>query len=262
MDFSLFHVDAFTDTLFKGNPACVVPLENWLEDAVLLSIAKENAAPETAFFVKNKGQIHLRWFTPDLEMDLCGHATLATAHVLKRHLGYDEEVISFNTLSGIVSVSVIDELYYLDFPSRMPEKTQLPINLEKALSLKPKFVLKSRDYVLVYDHWDDIKNIQIERNYFDELDLGTGGVIVTAPGENVDFVSRFFTPRATLLEDPVTGSAHCSLIPYWASVLSKQKMTAHQISDRGGRLYCENRIDRVWIGGKACTFLKGKFQIK
>ncbi|MDG1191558.1 MAG: PhzF family phenazine biosynthesis protein [Flavobacteriaceae bacterium] len=262
MDYSLFHVDAFTDTLFRGNPACVVPLENWLEDAVLLSIAKENAVPETAFFEQNEDQIHLRWFTPDLEMDLCGHATLATAHVLKKHLGYDKKVISFTTMSGIVSVSLSDELYYLDFPSRMPLETHLPKTLEKALNAKPKSVLKARDYVLVYDREEEIQNIQIKRTYFDELDLGTGGVIVTAPGENVDFVSRFFTPRATLLEDPVTGSAHCSLIPYWASVFSKQEMTAQQISERGGQLFCKNQGDRVLIGGKARTFSKGTFQVR
>ena len=262
MDYSLFHVDAFTDTLFRGNPACVVPLENWLEDAVLLSIAKENAVPETAFFVQNEDQIHLRWFTPDLEMDLCGHATLATAHVIKKHLHYQGEILNFKTLSGDVKVSISNQKYFLDFPSRMPVDTSLPNNLKEALNLIPNRVLKSRDYVLVYENEAAVRNIQIKRNLFDTLDLGTGGVVVTSQGEKVDFVSRFFTPRATLLEDPVTGSAHCSLIPYWASKLNKERLSAQQLSERGGTLICENLGDRVLIGGEARTFLEGTFKIK
>ena len=261
MDYTIYQVDAFTDTLFKGNPACVVPLEKWLDDSILLNIAKENAVPETAFFVKNDKNIHLRWFTPDIEMDLCGHATLATAHVIKRHLNYPNNLLSFRTLSGEVKVEVSKNKYFLDFPSRIPSKSNLPLNLKQSLNIKPKEVLKSRDFVLVYNKEEDIRNIIIDRNTFDKIDLGTGGVIVTAAGEKVDFVSRFFTPRATLLEDPVTGSAHCSLIPFWSSFLKKKKMEALQLSKRGGKLYCENKNDRVLIGGNARTFFKGKFQI-
>ena len=261
MDYAIYQVDAFTSKLFQGNPACVVPLDKWLNDSILLDIAKENSVPETAFFVQNKDSIHLRWFTPDLEMDLCGHATLATAHVLKKHLHNSDKTLSFNTLSGKVNVSVYKDHYFLDFPSRMPQLTELPQNLAKSLNLKPIEVLKSRDFVLIYDKEKEVRNVQIERNIFDSLNLGTGGVIVTAPGDKVDFVSRFFTPRATLLEDPVTGSAHCSLIPYWASILKKQKMKALQLSERGGQLFCENLDNRVLIGGKARTFLKGTFQI-
>ena len=257
MDYSLFHVDAFTDTLFRGNPACVVPLENWLEDAVLLSIAKENAVPETAFFVQNEDQIHLRWFTPDLEMDLCGHATLATAHVLKKHLGYGKKVISFTTMSGIVSVSLSDELYYLDFPSRMPLESHLPKTLEKALNAKPKSVLKARDYLLVYENQKQIEDIVINREVFDQININPGGVIVTARGENCDFVSRFFTPQATILEDPVTGSAHCTLTPYWSEILNKKRMNAQQISERKGELFCELKKDRVEISGNATTYFEG-----
>ena len=261
MDYIIYQVDAFTDKLFSGNPACVVPLKKWLDDYILLNIAKENAVPETAFFVKNDKNIHLRWFTPDIEMDLCGHATLATAHVIKKHLNDPNNILNFKTLSGEVNVEISKDIYFLDFPSRIPVETDLPINLEQSVNIKPKEVLKSRDFVLVYNKEEDIRNIIIDRNSFDKIDLGTGGVIVTAPGENVDFVSRFFTPRATLLEDPVTGSAHCSLIPFWSSFFKKNKMKALQLSKRGGKLYCENKSDRVLIGGNARTFLKGKFQI-
>ena len=159
-------------------------------------------------------------------------------------------------------MSIYKDYYFLDFPSRMPQLADLPQNLENALNLNPKTVLKSRDYVLVFESEQEVRNIKIERGFFDALDLGTGGVIITAPGDKVDFVSRFFTPRATLLEDPVTGSAHCSLIPYWASLLKKQKMEALQLSNRGGQLLCENKGDRVLIGGKARTFLKGSFKIR
>jgi predicted PhzF superfamily epimerase YddE/YHI9 len=195
-------------------------------------------------------------------MDLCGHATLATAHVIKKHLHYQGEILNFKTLSGDVKVSISNDKYFLDFPSRMPIDNSLPNNLKEALNLIPNRVLKSRDYVLVYENEAAIRNIQIKRNLFDTLDLGTGGVVVTSQGEKVDFVSRFFTPRATLLEDPVTGSAHCSLIPYWASKLNKERLSAQQLSERGGTLICENLGDRVLIGGEARTFLEGAFKIK
>ena len=261
MEHSLYQVDAFTDTLFCGNPACVVPLKDWLEDAVLLKIAKENAVSETAFFVQDNEEFHLRWFTPDLEMDLCGHATLATAHVLKTHLHFTKGVINFKTISGKVQVVLENDYYVLNFPSRAPLAASLPPLLEQATNIAPKSVFRARDYILVYENESAIKNIEIERNLFDQLRLGTGGVVFTAPGAKVDFVSRFFTPNATLLEDPVTGSAHCSLIPFWASVLNKQKMNAVQLSQRQGFLLCENKKDRVLIGGKAKTYLKGSFQI-
>ena len=262
MELTVYQINAFSNQLKGGNPACVIPLETWLPAETMLAIAKRNALPETAFFIKNENTIQLRWFTPDIEMDLCGHATLATAHVIKKHLQNQNDILSFKTLSGIVKVSVSNNTYFLDFPSRMPLVSTMPENLKESLNILPKAVLKSRDYVLVYDKETDIKNIRIKRNVFDNLNLDTGGVIVTSPGVNVDFVSRFFTPRATLLEDPVTGSAHCSLIPYWASELNKQKLSAQQLSDRGGSLICENQKERVLIGGEARTFLKGSFQIK
>ncbi|MFA5555147.1 MAG: PhzF family phenazine biosynthesis protein [Phycisphaerae bacterium] len=257
MKLELYQIDAFTDKIFGGNPACVVPLMEWLPDDILLKIAKENAVPETAFFVDKGDKIHLRWFTPDIEMDLCGHATLATAHCLKSILNYPNDKIIFETLSGDLTVSIENGIYYLDFPSRMPVPTELPAIIKKSLNIQPKEVYKSRDYLLVYDREQDVANIKIDRQLFDQINISPGGVIVTAKGDKSDFVSRFFTPQASILEDPVTGSAHCSLIPYWSSKLGKQELSAIQISDRRGELQCRNSGDRVIIGGKAKTYSIG-----
>jgi PhzF family phenazine biosynthesis protein len=259
--YNIYQIDAFTDTIFGGNPACVVPLENWLPDDILLKITKENAVAETAFFIDKGEKIHLRWFTPEIEMDLCGHATLATAHCLKTILNYKKDKIIFETISGDLTVTLEDDFYNLDFPSRMPIESSLPENISKALNIQPKKVLKSRDYVLLYDSEEDIKNIAINRQFFDEINLDPGEVIVTAKGLNCDFVSRFFTPQAAILEDPVTGSAHCSLIPFWANLLNKNELTALQISERIGKLNCINKEDRVLISGQARTYSIGNFWI-
>ena len=257
MKLELYQIDAFTDKTFGGNPACVVPLTHWLADDILLKITKENAVAETAFFVDKGDKIHLRWFTPDIEMDLCGHATLATAHCLKSILKYPKDKIIFETLSGDLTVLVEDDLYHLDFPSRMPVVSQLPETISKALNIPPKEVYKARDYLLLYDTQKEIEEIKINRHMFDKINLNPGGVIVTAKGENCDFVSRFFTPQASILEDPVTGSAHCSLTPFWSSRLKKNQLYALQISDRGGTLQCQNKKDRVLISGKAKTYSIG-----
>lgn len=257
MKLELYQIDAFTSKVFGGNPACVVPLTEWLPDDMLLKIAKENAVPETAYFVDKGHKIHLRWFTPDIEMDLCGHATLATAHCLKSILNYPHNKIHFETASGDLTVRIEDGLYYLDFPSRMPVAAELPRIIKQSLSIQPKEVYKSRDYLLVYDKEQDIANIKIDRQLFDQINLSPGGVIVTAKGDASDFVSRFFTPQASILEDPVTGSAHCSLIPFWANRLGKEELYAKQISDRMGELHCRNNDDRVIIGGKAKTYSIG-----
>lgn len=261
MQYSLYQIDAFTDTLFKGNPACVIPLTHWLDEKLLLKIAQENAVPETAFFVQTQRGIELRWFTPDLEMDLCGHATLASAHVLKKHLHYPGSELSFDTKSGQLKVMIQKDRYYLDFPTRKPHPAELPTTLQNALSIKPLQCLKSRDYVLVYESEAEIRSIQIDRTFFDKLNLGTGGVVITAPGTQVDFVSRYFTPQASILEDPVTGSAHCSLIPFWAEELKKDSMLALQLSERGGQLLCESKGERVLIGGHAITYFQGECTI-
>ena len=253
MKLELYQIDAFTDKLFGGNPACVVPLTDWLPDDILLKVAKENAVAETAFFINKSDKIHLRWFTPEIEMDLCGHATLATAHCLK----YPKDKIIFETLSGDLIVLVENDLYHLNFPSRVPITSELPEIIKKSLNIKPKEVYKSRDYLLVYDTKKEIENIKIDRQIFDKINLDPGGVIVTAKGENCDFVSRFFTPQASILEDPVTGSAHCTLIPFWSSRLGKDQLNALQISDRIGKLQCQNKNDRVIISGKAKTYSIG-----
>lgn len=262
MNFNLYQIDAFTNSIFGGNPACVVPLTEWLSDKTLLQIAKENAVAETAFFINKGDHIQLRWFTPEIEMDLCGHATLATAHCLKTILNHPSNKIVFKTLSGELFVSTENGFYSLDFPSRMPEVSELPLNIEKSLNMLPKEVYKSRDYVLVYDSEEEVKNIQINRNDFDQINIDPGGVIVTSQGKNDDFVSRFFTPQASILEDPVTGSAHCSLIPFWAKRLQKNKLSAKQLSERGGVLNCLNKKDRVIISGQARTYSIGSFWIE
>lgn len=261
MKLELYQIDAFTNQIFGGNPACVVPLQEWLPDAVLLQIAKENAVAETAFFIPKDNQFQLRWFTPDIEMDLCGHATLATAHALKTILNHKENSIVFETLSGDLTVTIEGEFYTLDFPSRMPIPAELPQIISQSLSIQPKEVLKSRDYVLVFESEEDIKNIHINRSIIDQINLDPGGLIITAKGTNSDFVSRFFTPQSTHFEDPVTGSAHCSLIPYWAKELNKTNLEAFQLSDRVGHLYCEFHGKRVKISGQAKTYSVGHFWI-
>jgi len=253
----LYQVDAFTDRLFGGNPACVVPLTDWLPDDLLLSIAKENAVAETAFFTGSGDTFHIRWFTPEFEMDLCGHATLAAAHCLKTILYVAGEKFVFKSASGNLVVTVNNELYTLDFPSRKPAAAVLPRIIQESLNIQPVSVLLSRDYVLVYEDEAAIRKIRINRPVFDQVNLDPGGVVVTARGDTVDFVSRFFTPQASILEDPVTGSAHCSLVPYWATQLQKDELTALQISERVGKLYCVNKGDRVLISGHARTYSVG-----
>jgi PhzF family phenazine biosynthesis protein len=257
MKLPIFQIDAFTEKVFIGNPACVVPLENWLEDNILLKIAQENAVAETAFFVRKGKNYHLRWFTPDIEMDLCGHATLASAHCILSELKLESEKVIFETVSGELEVSIKNESYLMDLPRRDPISATLPNEIKNALNIQPKKILKARDYMLVYENQKEIEDIVIDREVFDQININPGGVIVTAKGNNCDFVSRFFTPQATILEDPVTGSAHCTLTPYWSKILKKTKMNAKQISKRKGELICELKKNRVKISGKAKTYLKG-----
>lgn len=259
MILDIFHIDSFTDTLFQGNPACVISLDSWLSDDILLKIAQENAVAETAFIIKNRDLFDLRWFTPDLEMDLCGHATLAAAHAIQTILNFSESKMLFNTLSGLLTVDVLEDKYILNFPSRPPKEATLPDEIKRSLNIQPAQVLKAeRDYVLVYNSESEIKDIVIYKNQFDKINLGQGGVSVTSSGDDCDFVSRFFTPQATILEDPVTGSAHCSLVPYWSKRLSKKELVARQISARPGTLFCTDSGDRTLIGGKAVTYSTGK----
>jgi predicted PhzF superfamily epimerase YddE/YHI9 len=192
-------------------------------------------------------------------MDLCGHATLAAAHCLTTILDYQKGEIVFETLSGDLIVKVENGYYKMDFPSRMPITDNLPTTITKSLNIQPKEILKARDYVLVYENETEIRNIKIDRQLLDQINLDPGGVIVTAVGDNCDFVSRFFTPQASILEDPVTGSAHCSLIPFWAKRLNKKELYAQQVSERLGKLHCEDKGDRVIMSGQAKTYSIGEF---
>jgi PhzF family phenazine biosynthesis protein len=256
------HINAFTDTLINGNPAIVIKLEHWLNDDKLLNITKENTVDATAFFVEKEDHFQLRWFTPDLELDLCGHATLATAHALKDVFGYTKNEIMFRTKSGNLFVYVKENMYTMDFPERNPKVVKLPDFISKALSKQPFETLKSRDYILVYDREEDVKNIEIDKDIFDTSNIDPGGVVITSKGDSSDFVSRFFIPQATIFEDPVTGSAHASLIPYWSKKLNKKEMFAKQLSKRGGELFCAKLEGRVLISGRAKTYSTGILNIK
>ncbi len=261
MKLQIFQADAFTDQLFGGNPAAVVPLKEWLPAPQMQKIAIENNLAETAFFIPQGEDFELRWFTPEIEIDLCGHATLATAHILFTELGYDKDVIHFHSSkAGTLSVTRKDNLYTLDFPSRPATSCSIPEGLLNAIGGKtPTEVLSSRDIMLVYDNEADI--LALKPNFADLAQLDLMGVIATAKGNHCDFVSRFFIPSAGINEDPVTGSAHCNLIPYWAEKLGKNKLHAFQVSERRGELWCELNGNRVFITGKAITYLKGEIFI-
>ncbi|MEY3299257.1 MAG: hypothetical protein RLZZ597_2517 [Cyanobacteriota bacterium] len=261
MKLPIFQVDAFADDVFSGNPAAVCPLGTWLSDSVMQQIALENAVAETAFFVQTDQGFEIRWFTPEIEIDLCGHATLATAHVIARHLGYSRPSIHFKSKSGELIVTIDRELLSLNFPARKPQPSNAPKEILDAIRHKPIEILKSRDYVLVFEDEDMIRDLRPNQHTLDQINLDPGGVVVTAKGKEFDFVSRFFTPQASIFEDPVTGSAHCSLIPYWSEKLGKDSMIAYQLSSRGGKLFCKNLGERVLIAGKAVTYLKGQITI-
>jgi PhzF family phenazine biosynthesis protein len=259
MKIPLYHVDAFTKKVFGGNPAAVCPLENWLDNKTLQSIAAENYLSETSFFVRSGTAYELRWFTPVSEIDLCGHGTLAAAHVLVNHLGYKDSDISFSSKSGPLDVSIKEALITLNFPSRKPIKIETPSLLVKGLGAEPTEVLKSRDYYAVFENPQDILNLK--PNFEILMKFDCLGICVTAKGNNCDFVSRFFAPKIGIQEDPVTGSTHSSLIPYWAEKLNKDSLYAIQLSKRQGELFCKNLTNRVLIGGYAVTYAVGKIEI-
>lgn len=276
MQLQLFQVDAFSSSVFGGNPAAVVPLEAWLPDGTLQAIAVENNLSETAFFVPpGSGQqaldtgsgdaadYDLRWFTPAMEVDLCGHATLASAHVLMSHLGFERATVRFSTQSGMVSVDRRDGLLELDFPARPGDPMGGNGEVAAALGAEPDEVLLARDLMAVYPDEADIRDMAPD--FARVRTLEALGVMATAPGyaADVDFVCRFFAPRAGIDEDPVTGSAYCTLIPYWAGRLGKTELRALQLSARGGELFCRHEpgSDRVHIGGNAVTYLIGTITI-
>ncbi len=261
MQIPIFQVDAFTDKIFGGNPAAVCPLENWLPDDVMQKIAMENSVAETAFFIPLNDGFEIRWFTPEIEMDLCGHATLATAHIIARHMNSQMSSLKFYSKSGVLTVKVENELLTLDFPSRKPYPSDVPQIILDAFQVKPVEVLKSRDYVLVYKTEEIIRSMEPDQGILNQINLDPGGIVVTAKGDEVDFVSRFFTPQASIFEDPVTGSAHCSLIPYWSQKLNKMSMSALQLSHRIGKLQCKDLGERILISGNAITYLEGRITI-
>jgi PhzF family phenazine biosynthesis protein len=260
MKLPLYQIDAFTDRVFAGNPAAVVPLESWLPDATLQAIAAENNLAETAFFVSEGEDWRLRWFTPTVEVDLCGHATLASAHLIFERLKPGATNIRFQTRSGLLEVGKKGDVLALDFPTRMPAKvddTALAAGVARALGAAPDEVWKARDVMAVYKRAADVAALKPDFAAVARLDAWA--VLATAPGDTpgVDFVSRFFAPSHGIPEDPVTGSAHCELIPFWAKRLGKAKLSARQISARGGVLECEHRGERVTIAGKAVLYLEG-----
>ena len=261
MKLTIYQVDAFAEKVFTGNPAAIIPLEHWIDDELMQSIAMENNLSETAFFVKTDGGFHIRWFTPDYEIDLCGHATLASAYVIKNFIEPHLSEIVFSTdKAGTLRVTASDGVYTLDLPSRVPEAAETPELLLKSLGVSTVVeVLKSRDYFVVLPDETAVRNIEPDFILMKELD--TIGVIVTAKGKAADVVSRCFYPGLGIQEDPVTGSAHCNIIPYWSAKLNKQKLVCHQLSARGGVLDCEWKGDRVLMGGKCVLYLTGSIDI-
>lgn len=258
-ELTLYQVDAFASEVFSGNPAAVCPLQAWFSDEVLQSIAEENNLAETAFFVPKDDGFHIRWFTPESEINLCGHATLASAFILFEKLNWREEVVTFESKSGRLSVRLSDDVLMLDFPSQPGTLCEPPRALVNGLGCEPSEVLAFEDYMAVFEREEDIVNISPNLDALTQLDLRR--VIATAKGRDVDFVSRFFAPKVGINEDPVTGSAHCMLTPYWAEKLDKAQLKARQLSKRTGELGCELKGERVFISGKAVLYLEGKIWI-
>jgi PhzF family phenazine biosynthesis protein len=257
-----FVVDAFADELFKGNQAGVCILDKWLDNNTLQNIAAENNLAETAFVLKTNNGYELRWFTPETEIDLCGHATLATAFVLMHFVEKNNDVISFSTQSGILTVVKKDNLLEMDFPSRIPKKIEINPVAQESINVPIKEAFISRDMLLLLEKEEQIKDLEINIEKIKTI-KECFAFIITAPSSHkeYDFVSRFFAPNAGINEDPVTGSSHSTLIPFWAKRLNKNKLIAKQLSKRGGTLYCENSVSRVKISGKAKLYLEGEIKI-
>jgi PhzF family phenazine biosynthesis protein len=261
MKIPLYQVDAFTSTLFTGNPAAVCLLDDWLEDRVLQAMAAENNLSETAFLVPNQKGFDLRWFTPVTEVALCGHATLASAYVLFNARHWTAETVRFQTrMSGELSVSNRGDLLEMDFPARPPSPRTAPPGLLEALAVIPEEVYGSaEDLMVVLENEEAVKKVRPDFSALKQVDCR--GTIITARGDRSDFVSRFFAPRVGVLEDPVTGSAHCVLTPYWAGILGKTELHALQVSLRGGELFCTLAGDRIKISGRAVLYLEGEITI-
>ncbi len=255
----IFQVDAFTEILFGGNPAAVCPLQKWPADEMMQKIALENNLSETAFFLEEEEGFYIRWFTPKAEVNLCGHATLASAHVLFNHLNYTKEAIHFQSKSGLLTVKREGRLLVLNFPADPCTEVEVPEALRAAFNTRPEQSFKGKtDYLLLFENQEQIE--QLRPDFPNILKAGVRGVIATAPGNEVDFVSRFFAPAVGVNEDPVTGSAHTTLTPFWAQRLNKNNLTARQLSARQGFLKCTYLKNRVEIGGQAVTYLTGEIE--
>jgi PhzF family phenazine biosynthesis protein len=259
MEVSLYQIDAFTGSVFHGNPAAVCPLEGWLDDSLMQAIAQENNLSETAFFVKEGPEYRIRWFTPVAEVDLCGHATLASGFVIFNYLDPTISEVTFRSRSGPLRVARKEELLSMDFPSQPPRSCSPPRALLDGLGGEPLEALCSEDYFVVLASEGDVRGLNPDMGILKRLDLR--GVIVTAPGDEADFVSRFFAPALGIDEDPVTGSAHCALIPYWSRRLGRNDLHAYQVSRRGGELFCSEHDDRVVISGRAVRYMEGRITI-
>jgi PhzF family phenazine biosynthesis protein len=259
MELTCYSLDAFTDRVFRGNPAAVCPLDAWLDDATMQHIAAENNASETAFFVRDGDGYHIRWFTPAVEVELCGHATLASAYVIFNYLEPEQEHLRFRALAGELRVARDGDMISLDFPSRPPERVDTDPEIVAALGADPTEMWKARDHVAVFPNEAAVCALKPDFPRLGRVDMWA--LIATAPGDRCDFVSRFFAPGKGLDEDPVTGSAHCELIPFWAERLGKKVLHARQVSHRGGDLYCELRGDRVKIAGRVALYSKSTLYI-
>lgn len=257
----LYQVDAFTDKLFSGNPAAVVPLKNWMDKELMQKIASENNLAETAFYVKTSDGFQIRWFTPEIEVDLCGHATLASAFVIFNCEGFEANEIPFySPRSGKLTVNKNGDWLDLTFPADKFKEVNLTKELESCFDKKPKTAFKGKtDYMLVFENEEDIRNM--EPNIDAILKIDARGIIITAKGDSVDFVSRFFGPKVGVREDPVTGSAHTTLIPYWSKKLGKEELVAEQLSKRKGYLRCKNLDGKVVISGQGQLYLKGEISV-
>jgi PhzF family phenazine biosynthesis protein len=264
MKLTVYQIDAFTDKLFGGNPAAVIPLEQWIDDGLMQQLALENNLSETVFFVPSANpaaDFDIRWFTPAVEINLCGHATLASAYVLFNMVGFKKQELRFSSKSGVLTIKKTDDLFTMDFPSWKPERLNDydAVLMEILGNVEIVGVYKYRDILIELEDEVAVKNCQpdftLMKKYFDKM-------IITAPGKKVDFVSRFFAPGAGINEDPVTGSAHSQLIPFWSEKLAKRKLHALQLSERGGELWCEQLNDeRVSMSGKCMYYMKGEISL-
>jgi PhzF family phenazine biosynthesis protein len=260
MEIPIYQVDAFASEVFVGNPAAVCPLDDWLPDETMQAIARENNLSETAFFVdEGDGGYHLRWFTPAHEVDLCGHATLGTAFVIATYLDEGRDEVRFRSRSGPLTVTRDDDLYTLDFPALPPRRLEPRGDVAAALGRAPEELWDEMDLMAVFASEAEVAALRPDMAKVAALD--TRGVIATAPGESCDFVSRFFAPRAGIPEDPVTGSAHCILAPYWAERLGKSRLAARQISARGGELAVARAGARVRISGRVAPYMEGRIHV-